>query len=53
MTFEAIKKMSAGLASPKIDFGVKRSSEDKGKKGESGNEANGEEGGPGYFDVLP
>lgn len=53
MTFEAIKKLSAGLASPRIEFGIKRNGEDKGRKSGSTGERNSTDSGPGYFDVLP
>lgn len=62
MTFEAIKKMSAGLASPRVDFSPKRGTglggkvegEDQGSGMKSvGREVHDRGGeGRGYFDVI-
>ena len=48
MTFEAIKKLSAGLASPRIDFSAKKLGE--GIKSEADADMYGA--GGGYFDVV-
>jgi hypothetical protein len=54
-TFEAIKKMSAGLSSPRVDYSPRKSGNGKkeeGKGGSAGMEGK-EEGEWGYFDVVP
>ncbi|KAF2852690.1 thioredoxin-like protein [Plenodomus tracheiphilus IPT5] len=43
-TFEAIKRMSAGLASPRLDYGLRKMSQSAGASEEARD--------PGYFDVV-
>lgn len=53
MTFEAIKSMSSGLMSPRLDFSPKKNGGAVGSA--AGNGVNGKEEGvktPGYFDVV-
>ena len=53
-TFEAIKKMSAGLSSPRVDFSPRKSGnakKEEGKGGSAGTEGK-QEGELGYFDVM-
>ena len=54
-TFEAIKKVSTGLSSPRVDFSPRKSGnakEEEGKGGSAGTEGK-QEGERGYFDVVP